>query len=287
MAKTNTLKQKIISEIQAQFACYTPIHSIHLIGSHTDKYKPFDRINDLDILCLTKKEFNASIYQEITEKLKKVAQKYTTDNIYIGIETRHANIKLKPQKNEHTTIQLHQLTFDFKNFKNAVLKGNLALHNWVIGAKPIVGENLESLIELPLISKKFLSHERDSIDFMLKAMDSDYNTAVVHTKKNDELIIETQNIKMDKYDKLELCHTAVKEICGTLLKYFNQKNKIYSEQQRIKFIKNNIGYQAVILYEDLSRIKQETRNLIFKDYNERYYVEYTKGVLRKLENLYS
>ena len=32
---------------------------------------------------------------------------------------------------------------------------------------------------------------------------------------------------MDKYDKLELCHTAIKEICGTSLKYFNQKNKIY------------------------------------------------------------
>ncbi len=237
----------------------TEIHSLHLIGSHTNKDKDLDRINDFDILVLLKNKLNTKNYANVTNNLKRICKKFESNEVYLNVEIIHGNIKPKPKR--QINIQLHQLTFYYKDFIKHFNEGNLALHNWVLTAKTIFGMDLKKLIEIKPTSKEQLNHKRDSIDFFIKIIQEKKNVGVKHIIRNDKLVKESVDIPVSELDELELFYIAINETIGTLLKYKYQNNKIYTIKERERFLMKILKDTNYLnAYKDLGKIKAKLRN---------------------------
>ena len=276
------LKRDIIKDLK-NLKKNANIHSLHLIGSHTDENKSLDRLNDFDILVLTNEKLNGNNYSSISKNLNEICNKYNSNEVQMIVETTHANIKLKPKKD--TNIQLHQITFFYEDFIKGFNSGNLALHNWVLMGKTIFGKPLRDLVDVKPISKEQLSHERDSIDFFIRIINDKKNIGSAHVIKGDELIKKTIQIPVTEEDELELFFIALNETLGNLLKFTHQKNIIYSFKERIIFLKQNLNNQEYVdVLINLKQIKDRLRNCEKIGYDLNYFKQATLRILKALNN---
>jgi len=279
--KNLKLKKQILKKLKT-LKNNQEIHSLHLIGSHTNKNKKLDKINDFDLLILLNNKLNPQNYTKITNQLKEISKEFETNKIYINVETTHANIKLKPKK--QINIQLHQLTYYYKEFIESFNQGNLALHNWVLTAKTIFGTELKELVQINPISKNLLKHKRDSIIFFINIIQEKKNIGLKHITQNNKLIKTPINIPVTESDELELFYIAINETLGTLLKYTNQQNKIYSTQKREKFLLKTLNNKEYLkTYQILKNIKIKLRNCQKIEFNLNYFKKTTLNILQDLK----
>lgn len=278
-------KKKLLNSLK-KLEINKEIHSLHLIGSHTDENKDLNRINDFDILVLLKDKLNPKNYSNVRNNLNSICEKFETNKVHLDVEIIHGNVKLKPKK--QINIQLHQLTFYYKDFIIGFNDGNLALHNWVLTGKTIFGTDLKKLVEIKPILREQLIHKRDSINFFLQIINKKKNIGVKHIVQGEELVKESVEIPVTELDELELFYVAINETLATLMKYQNQENKLYSIKEREQFLMKVLENKEYLkVYQSLGKIKANLRNCKEVKFDLNYFKKVTLDILNQLKKKFN